>query len=400
MAGKHSKKKNKKNSKKTAVDVNIELEMSESESDELMVDEWDEQDLASQVSEEELSQVAYASLFEHTELSQETPDEQEIAMIQKRFSQSLVDAGKRELAGKRKIQIQLDRILSKFLWTAVVFALVGVIVWQSAEVVAAKIEYTRGNDFYVDLANKHSLASGDNGYTSILYGEKEISSTPDYEAMQNGAVIVDKHTLTSAEKKELAVYNAKLAVLNKQNPDTVGWIYIPGTNIDYPIVMPPADDPEYYMDHDFTGANYSQGAIFIETKCRPGILQNKNTIIVGHNIRLQGMMFNQLVKFGEEDFFNSHSEIYVYTAEGKFVFNVFSFYRVNELYNFRRVSFKNDGDFLQYLESMRNNSWYTRQGVTFAPDDRIITLYTCTNDNVKTNRYVAVAVLKECLLNE
>ena len=112
------------------------------------------------------------------------------------------------------------------------------------------------------------------------------------------------------------------------------------------------------------------------------------------------MMFNQLVKFGEEEFFNEHTDVYVYTEEGKFVFNLFSFYKVNQSYNFRRVNFSSDAEYLQYLEAMRQNSYYYRSGVTFSPDDRIITLYTCTNDNVKTNRYVAVAVMKECLLNE
>ena len=90
----------------------------------------------------------------------------------------------------------------------------------------------------------------------------------------------------------------------------------------------------------------------------------------------------------------------MYTEEGKFVFNLFSFYRVNQEYNFRRVNFRDDSDFLQYLETMRSHSWYQRSGLQFKADDRIITMYTCTNDNIKTNRYVAVAVLKNCLLNE
>lgn len=349
--------------------------------------------------EEPEVQPTYEELFSE-EIADETSSAEEISALRERLQRSILSAGRRELAGKRRIHIPISNILSRLLWTGIVFALVGVIVWQSAEVVAAKVEYARSNDFYVDLANKHSLSVSDNGLTSVLYGEKEINGTPDYKAMQNGAQIIDKQTLTSAQKKELAIISAKMAALKKQNPDTMGWIYIPGTNIDYPIVMPPVDDPEYYMDHSFSGANYSTGAIFVETRCRPGILLNQNTIIVGHNIRLQGMMFNQLVKFGEEDFFKDHTEVYIYTEEGKFVFNLFSFYRVNQNYNFRRVNFKTDGEFLQYLEAMRQNSWYYRQGIEFSPDDRIITMYTCTNDNIKTNRYVAVAVLQECLLIE
>ena len=312
---------------------------------------------------------------------------------------SLDKASKKDLMGKRKMKVPVDRIFFKFLWSAVLLSLVAVIVWQGAKVVSAKIEYERGNEFYKNLASKLSLANGQEGLSDALYGEKNATSLPDYEAMKNGAVIENNTALTYEEKRELALYNARLSVLKSQNPDTMGWIYIPGTNIDYPIMMPPDDDSEFYMDHDFSGAEYSQGSIFVESVCSDAILENKNTIIVGHNIRLQGMMFNQLAKFGEKEFFDSHSEIYIYTSEGKFVFKLFSFYRANYQYRFRRVHFTDDADFLQYITQMQQNSWFTRPGVALGTSDRIITLYTCTNDNVKTNRYVAVAVLQECLLN-
>ena len=350
--------------------------------------------------EEKEPELTYEDLFSEAEAEEAVDQVEDIAAISERFQRSLASAGRRDLAGKRKIQIPFDRILSKTIWMGIMLALVGVIVWQSAEIFVAKIEYTRSNEFYIDLSIKLSLSKGDTGLTSMLYGENGLYELPDYAEMQNGAVIIDKNTLNSEEKRELAIINAKLAALKKQNPDTVGWIHIPGTNIDYPIVMPPAEDPEYYMDHSFSGANYSTGAIFIETRCRPGILLNKNTIIVGHNIRLQGMMFNQLVKFEQEDFFKEHSEVYIYTEEGKFVFNLFSFYKVDQEYNFRRVNFQNDEVYLQYLEAMRQNSYHQREGLTFSADDRIITMYTCTNDNIKSNRYVAVAVLQDCLLNE
>ena len=361
---------------------------------------------ASEIEEPSLSEASdSAEIAEDTDRTEieETTEEtvsEETTSPKESFILSLERARRKDLAGNRIIKPAFEKILSKFMWSAVACALIAIIVWQSAEVIAAKIEYSRGNNFYVDLANKFSLSAGDNGLVSTLYGEKTIASLPDYEEMQNGAVILDKQTLTSAEKKELAVYNAKLAVLKKQNPDTVGWIHIPGTNIDYPIVLAPKNDPEYYISHSFTGAADSHGAIYIEAKCYGSILKNKNTIIVGHNIRLQGMMFNQLARFGEEDFFKDHSEVYIYTEEGKFVFNLFSFYRVNYMYNFRQTNFRSGTDFVEYMAKMNANSWYQREGLSYNESSRIITMYTCTNDNVKTNRYVAVAVMTDCLLNE
>ncbi len=318
--------------------------------------------------------------------------------MQSTWQQSMDEVTGKDLMGNRRMKVPFDRILFKLLWSAAILAVLGFIVWQAAEVVAAKIEYKRGNEFYVDLANKLSLSGSLAGLSDTLYGEKESTSLPDYEAMKNGAVIEDPNALTNEEKRELAVINAKLSILQKQNPDTVGWIHIPGTNIDYPIMMPPKDRPDYYLNHSFTGAELSHGSIFLEPICDSEILSNKNTIIVGHNIRTQGMMFNQLLKFTDKDFFDSHSEIYIYTGEGKFVFTLFSFYKVDQMYNFRQTRFSDGNAFLKYIRVMQNNSWYQRQGVTFSEDDRIITLYTCTNENIKTNRYVAVAVLTSSLL--
>ena len=81
------------------------------------------------------------------------------------------------------------------------------------------------------------------------------------------------------------------------------------------------------------------------------------------------------------------------------VFTLFSFYKADEMYNFRQTRFLDGNAFLKYIRVMQSNSWYQRQGVTLSEDDHIITLYTCTNENIKTNRYVAVAVLTSSLLD-
>ena len=165
--------------------------------------------------EEKETETTYEELFAEETNDEEKSQAQEIDLLKDRFRRSLVAAGRRELSGKRRVSIPVSLILSKILWTAIVFALVGIIVWQSAEVVAAKIEYKRSNEFYIDLSNKLSLSKGETGLNATLYGEKGISGNYDYVEMQNGAVIIDKHTLTNSEKKELAVINAKLAALKK-----------------------------------------------------------------------------------------------------------------------------------------------------------------------------------------
>lgn len=78
---------------------------------------------------------------------------------------------------------------------------------------------------------------------------------------------------------------ADLEALKAQNSDFIAWIQIPGTNVDYPVVL--SDDTEYYLHHSFSGASSKLGTLFSLTKTdyeTPG----KNIAVYGHNINSSG----------------------------------------------------------------------------------------------------------------
>ena len=102
-----------------------------------------------------------------------------------------------------------------------------------------------------------------------------------------------------------------------QNSDCVGWIYIPGTSVNYPVMHTP-DNPQKYLRKDFYG-NYSQSGVpFLDARCD---LYNTNLIIYGHNMR-NGTMFSDLKKYTNTDFRNAHPIIEFETAEGINYFTV------------------------------------------------------------------------------
>ena len=100
---------------------------------------------------------------EEAEAQESDPTEQ--------FLLSLRAAGAKTLSGGRKPKFSFQKMFSKCMFSVVILALLAIIVWQGAEVVAAKIEYARSNDYYQNLADSFSLSKGDTGLVSTLYGD-------------------------------------------------------------------------------------------------------------------------------------------------------------------------------------------------------------------------------------
>lgn len=116
---------------------------------------------------------------------------------------------------------------------------------------------------------------------------------------------------SQAEKKR------NLDALFRQNNDCIGWIYIPGTSVNYPVMYTP-NNPQKYLRRDFYG-NYSQSGVpFLDARCN---LSDTNLIIYGHNMR-NSTMFSELKNYTDFDFRNAHSIIEFETADGVYYFTV------------------------------------------------------------------------------
>ena len=93
--------------------------------------------------------------------------------------------------------------------------------------------------------------------------------------------------------------------LVEANPDTVGWLSISDTEINYPVVQ--RGDNEYYLKHSFYGEEDSNGALFVDYRSDI-VNQHTNTIIYGHNMR-SGMMFGGLKNYLDKTFYENHKTI-------------------------------------------------------------------------------------------
>ena len=144
------------------------------------------------------------------------------------------------------------------------------------------------------------------------------SSTP------TGPPTADEHpaatTTPSPDSKEESQGQLRdLSELFAMNEDFVGWLCIPDTDINYPIMHTP-DDPEKYLRRNFQGEYSESGVPFLDSRC---VLDSDNLIIYGHNM-MNGTMFAGLRGYVQEDFCKAHPTVEFQTADGCAEYQVFA----------------------------------------------------------------------------
>ena len=133
-----------------------------------------------------------------------------------------------------------------------------------------------------------------------------VKAYKDYEvASSNYSNVYEQVIIASSEENERII---NFDILHEESHSSCSWIYVPDTNIDYPLVQ--AADNEYYLTRDAFGNNSKNGAIFINCENNNDMQDNK-TIIYGHNMN-NGTMFHDLHKYIDNDFAISHSNLFIY----------------------------------------------------------------------------------------
>lgn len=201
----------------------------------------------------------------------------------------------------------------------------------------------------------------------------------------------DSHSLqpdepTSSESQREPVLH-DLAVLQKDNPDCVGWVSIPGTPIDYPVMQSKVE-PEFYLKHDFE-RNYSEyGLPFLDSRCDWN--GSGNLIIYGHHMN-DGSMFSALLNYESEDYCAGHPEIMLETRRGAEVYRVAAVLRAPGSYAPGEWSIFNCIDLdEQDVWEIANRRLYDT-GVEFSPGDGLLTLATCEYSQ-RNGRLAVIAV--------
>ena len=208
----------------------------------------------------------------------------------------------------------------------------------------------------------------------------------EYDALASEVEIITPEIEESAgESENPFTVNPKLNGLKEINPDVIGWIEIPDTNIDYPIVQ--GEDNRYYMEHTVYGTENAAGSIFMEAQ-NEGDFSDLVTFLYGHRMR-DGSMFGNLKYYESEDYWNSHSEIYVSTYEEEMIYDIFSVHRAAVGEETYALFFEAGDAYDGYLQAEENKSWYDT-GIEADRNSQVLVLVTCTADS-KDERIVVLA---------
>ena len=185
------------------------------------------------------------------------------------------------------------------------------------------------------------------------------------------------------------------ASLRLENPDIYAWIYIPGTNVNYPVLQSPTDD-SYYLDHDKDG-NYSEAGSIYSQMANSTDFSDPVTVLYGHNMN-SGGMFATLHYFENKEFFDSHQDMYIYTDGHIYTYKVIAAYQYDNRHILNSFNFNDAKVTQQYFDSVLNpNSLVVnvREGAQLAAEsDKIVQLSTCTGDaNRLVRRYLVTGEL-------
>lgn len=177
------------------------------------------------------------------------------------------------------------------------------------------------------------------------------------------------------------------------NSDIYAWIYIPGTNVDYPILQSATDD-SYYLEHNLDGSKGYPGCIYTESYNSKDFTDH-NTVIYGHNMK-DGSMFHTLHSFEDKNFFEENRYAFIYMPDGKvFVYDLFAAYTFTDEHILQTYILDTDESMQEYLDVVYSyNTDYSnfREGVTVTGQSNIITLSTCIG-GMPENRLLVQGVL-------
>lgn len=177
---------------------------------------------------------------------------------------------------------------------------------------------------------------------------------------------------------KMNLINVDFSKLKSINSDTVGWIKVNGTNINYPFVQ--TNDNTYYLKKDFNKKYNSAGWVFMDYRNNVKDF-DKNTILYAHG-RIDGTMFGSLKNITKSNWYNNSDNhvVKLSTEYENTLWQVFSIYRIPEVSDYLNIDFNNNEEYVKFLEMLQNRSEY-KFDVSLNEEDKILTLSTCYKEN-------------------
>ena len=184
------------------------------------------------------------------------------------------------------------------------------------------------------------------------------------------------NSIRNKEEKHLTIkkdnYYLNSDIL-KDNPETIGWLIVPGTKINYPVVQ--HSDNNYYLNHDFKHNYNSAGWIFMDYQNK---LDDQNIIIYGHH-RHDDSMFGSIDSLFDKEFYkNNANEIIFVTEKELLTYTIFSVYKASVKDTYNQPNYNN---LAKKIDKFKKNSQINFKE-EINENSQIITISTCSANNI------------------
>ena len=206
---------------------------------------------------------------------------------------------------------------------------------------------------------------------NIINWKKSIDNNSNIKKEIEKNIVID-------EKKN--VYNIDFTELKKQNNDTIAYLEVKDTNINYIVVQ--GNDNEYYLKHNYNKEKNIAGWIFADYHNKfDG--SDKNIVIYGHNTKdgsMFGTLINVLDKKWQEN--KDNHQILLITENNVLNYQVFSTYSIKPEDYYINTFFSSDNEFKEYIKVIKSRSIYNYDIEVFE-NDQVLTLSSCIGDGRK-----------------
>ncbi len=232
----------------------------------------------------------------------------------------------------------------------------------------------------VEQSNTDSIAISANDITvsdnTVSTEEEPINTTEPLEEVVEDDALLRRIDFTGLKENE--------------NADIYAWIYIPDTNVDYPILQHPKNNT-YYLQHNIDGSKGYPGCIYTE-KENSKDFSDYHTLIYGHNMR-NGSMFHDLRYYEDKEYLSEHPYIYIYTEDEIYKYQIFASYKYTDAHLLHAFQYNTEKQKQQYIKEIAKYYKWDEE-IEITADSHLITLSTCVSGQ-DNKRWLVQGVLVE-----
>lgn len=263
---------------------------------------------------------------------------------------------KKKKRKKKKNTTWIFVILCSIFISIIVFCLIKIFIWGKDNKDTSKV--------INDITNAVNVTLRDDDDNTELVNDTNEEETSDYWYYIKFPLI-----------------DVDITELKEKNSDTVGWINVNNTNINYPFVQ--TKDNSYYLNHSFDKKYNEAGWVFLDYRNSKN-LNNKNTILYAHS-RLDKTMFGSLSKVLKSSWYNNKDNhiIRLSTDTENTLWQIFSVYKIPEESYYITTNFNSNEEYTKFLNTIKQRSIHNFN-TNLDTNDKILTLSTCYSDTERT----------------